>query len=246
MEKFVNMKIHAHIIAYNEEKILPFTLDYYSTICEKIFIYDNMSNDGSDEIYKQYPKLTVLKWESQNTLNDLYNSQIKSRCYKEFSKDADWVIVCDCDEFLYHPNLIKKLKEYDELGISLPRVNGYEMFSEEFPIYDGTLITEKIKHGSDIVPTLCKQIIFKPNVDLTYSVGAHSNKCPDCVSNYIAELKLLHYKYLNLEYVVNRYKVLNDRLSDLNKTYGWGHHYNENNAVSFFNQLKKTNKILID
>ena len=50
------MKIHAHILSWNEEKILPYTLDHYSNICEKIFVYDNMSNDSSDDIYKKYPK----------------------------------------------------------------------------------------------------------------------------------------------------------------------------------------------
>ena len=60
------MKIHAHILAWNEEKILPFTLDYYSNICNKIFIYDNMSTDGSDDIYKKYPKVELIKWDSNN------------------------------------------------------------------------------------------------------------------------------------------------------------------------------------
>jgi len=240
------MKIHVHIIAYNEKKILPFTLDYYSKICEKIFVHDNMSNDGSDEIYKQYQKVKVLKWESENSFNDIYNAQIKSNSYKKYSQDADWVIVCDCDELLYHSNLIEKLKEYDEQGITLPRVNGHEMFSEEFPIYDGKLITEKIKSGSDVKTSLSKQIIFKPNVNINYSVGAHSNRCNNCVSNYIPELKILHYKFLGLEYVVNRYKELNDRLSETNKTNGWGFHYNEEHAIKSFNDLKKTSKILID
>ena len=62
------MKIHAYIIAYNEEKLLPFTLDYYSTFCEKIFVYDNMSTDSSDNIYKKYPKVTVVKWDSNNEI----------------------------------------------------------------------------------------------------------------------------------------------------------------------------------
>ena len=47
------MKIHAYIIAYNEEKLLPFTLDSYSIFCEKIFVYDKYSTDSSDKIYKK-------------------------------------------------------------------------------------------------------------------------------------------------------------------------------------------------
>jgi glycosyltransferase involved in cell wall biosynthesis len=62
------MKIHVYIISYNEEKLLPFTLDYYSTFCEKIFVYDNYSTDSSDEIYKKYNKVEVIKWDSGNEI----------------------------------------------------------------------------------------------------------------------------------------------------------------------------------
>ena len=58
------MKIHAYIIAWNEEKILPFTLDHYSQFCEKIYVYDNMSTDGSDQIYEKYDKVVVKKWQT--------------------------------------------------------------------------------------------------------------------------------------------------------------------------------------
>ena len=71
------MKIHAYIISYNEEKLLPFTLDYYSTFCEKIFVYDNYSTDSSDNIYKNYSKVEVIKWDSGNEINELNYIKIK-------------------------------------------------------------------------------------------------------------------------------------------------------------------------
>jgi hypothetical protein len=105
------MKIHAYIIAYNEEKLLPFTLDYYSTFCEKIFVYDNYSTDSSDEIYKRYDKVIVNKFNSENSQNEIIQKTIKSEEYKKYSRDfdVDWVITIDFDEFVYHPNLIIKL-----------------------------------------------------------------------------------------------------------------------------------------
>jgi hypothetical protein len=154
------MKIHAHILAYNEEKILPFILDYYSNICEKIFIYDNMSTDSSDEIYKRYPKVTVIKWDSGNSFNDNINKDIKSNCYKQHSRDCDWVIVCDCDEILYHPNLINMLKYYKKIGVDIPEIDGRDMVSEQFPVYDGRLITEIVQIGSETYDAMCKNIIF--------------------------------------------------------------------------------------
>ena len=159
------MKIHAHILSWNEEKILPYTLDYYSQICEKIFIYDNMSDDGSDEIYKKYEKVEVIKWDSKNEINELNYINIKTQSYKERSRNqnVDWVIVCDCDEFLYHPNLMDKLSEYKSKGITVPKVSGHDMVSEVFPEYDGKLLTEKVKVGSQRYQPMCKNIKKRVN-----------------------------------------------------------------------------------
>ena len=145
----------------DNEKILPYTLDYYSNICEKIFIYDNMSTDNSDEIYKKYPKVKVIKWDSNNEINELNYTRIKSNGYKESRIDnVDWVIVCDCDEFLYHENLMVKLKEYKDKGITVPLIDGHDMVCENFPEYDGQLLTDKVKIGSDTYEPMCKNIIF--------------------------------------------------------------------------------------
>jgi hypothetical protein len=240
------MKIHAHILSWNEEKILPFTLDYYSTICEKIFIYDNMSSDSSDEIYKKYPKVEVIKWDSDNTFHDGMNAKIKSEEYRNRSRnqDVDWVIICDCDEILYHENLIEKLKEYKNNGITYPKVNGHDMFSDQFPQYDGTLITDIIKYGSDVYEPMSKQIIINPNVNITYGMGAHSSFCENCKTTESAELKLLHYKFIDFKYVLSRYRNANKRLSKFNKDNGFGSHYTDKNVIEYTNHLKK-NKIKV-
>jgi hypothetical protein len=54
---------------------------------------------------------------------------------------------------------------------------------------------------------------------------------------------LLHYKFLSKEYVSNRYDMLEKRLSDFNKSNGFGHHYNKENATrqfdKYFSERKK-------
>ena len=219
------MIIHAHIIAYNEEKILPFILDYYSKICDKIYIYDNMSTDSSDEIYKKYEKVIVIKCNSDNTFNDLINKEIKSNGYKQYSREADWVIVCDCDEILYHSKLLDKLTYYKENGITVPKVNGHDMVSETFPEYDGGLITTKVKTGSEVYAPFCKNIIFNPKLNVEFGIGGHSFKCDNATFSVSPELKLLHYKFLGVEYVENIYKARMERLSEFNKEHKFGEHY---------------------
>jgi hypothetical protein len=220
------MKIHAHILAYNEEKILPFTLDYYSNICEKIFVYDNMSTDSSDTIYVKYPKVTVIKWNSNDEINEFNYVNIKNNGYKKSREDkVDWVIVCDTDEILYHPRLLEKLEYYKENGITVPKINGHDMVSETFPEYDGVAITNKIKTGSEVYPPFCKNIIFNPKLDVSFGIGAHSFQAAGSVFSNSPELKLLHYKFLGVEYVENIYKARAERLSEFNKQNKLGEHY---------------------
>jgi hypothetical protein len=240
------MKIHAHIIAWNEEKILPFTLDYYSTICEKIFIYDNMSTDSSDEIYKRYPKVEVVKWDSGGEINEMNYVRIKSEEYKERSRNqgVDWVIVCDCDEFLYHPNLIDVLKIYKNEGVTVPLVSGHDMVSEKFPLYDGELITKKIKIGSERYEPMCKKIIFDPNINISYGIGAHSFSTTDGTFSKKEELKLLHYKFLGKDYVKTLYVERAKRLSNYNKQNKFGEHY-FNLPFKYMDEMIKKKNIVI-
>ena len=234
------MIIHAHILAFNEEKISPFTLDYYSRICEKIYIYDNMSTDSSDEIYAKYPKVEVNKWDSNGEINEMNYINIKSNAYKQFSRNADWVIVCDCDEILYHPRLLEKLQYYKDNGITVPKVNGHDMVSEKFPEYDGELITTKVKTGSEVYAPFCKNIVFNPKLDVQYGIGGHSFQANNAVYSNSPELKLLHYKFLSVEYVENIYKARAERLSQFNKDHKFGEHY-FNVPYDYMNKLLTEN-----
>lgn len=236
------MKIHSHILAWNEEKILPYTLDYYSTFCEKIFIYDNMSDDNSDEIYKRYPKVEVIKWDSNNEINEINYINLKTQSYKDRSRNqnVDWVIVCDCDEFLYHSNLIELLEEYKNKGITVPKVCGHDMVSEIFPEYDGKLLVDKVKVGSERYQPMCKNIIFNPDLDVNYGIGAHSFNCPNAVFSDEEDLKLLHYKFLGKDYVKKLYIDRAKRLSSFNKENKFGEHY-FNLPFNYMNEMIKNN-----
>jgi hypothetical protein len=236
------MKIHAHILAWNEEMILPFTLDYYSNFCEKIFVYDNMSDDSSDEIYKKYPKVEVIKWDSNGEINEINYINIKNNEYKNRSRNqnVDWVIVCDCDEFLYHENLLEKLKNYKDSGVTVPKISGHDMVSINFPEYDGELITNKIKIGSERYQPMCKNIVFNPQIDVNFGVGAHSFTTPNGVFSNKEELKLLHYKFLGKDYVKKLYVSRAKRLSNFNKENKFGEHY-FNLPFKYMDEMIKNN-----
>jgi hypothetical protein len=243
------MKIHTYIIAYNEEKIIPFTLDYYSQFSEKIFVFDNYSTDSSDLIYKKYPKVEVIKWNSDNEINETFYMNIKSNEYRRLSrgKNVDWIMMCDADEFIYHKNLINKLEEYKDRGINVVLTSGHEMASHEFPKYDGKLLPNIVKIGSDKMPNLSKNIIFSPELDMSFGVGAHTFNANGVIMSEKDEIKILHYKLLGKDYLIQNYNDRLLRLSDFNKSRSWGIHYSEvDKTLNFMEEILRKNTNVVD
>jgi hypothetical protein len=99
------------------------------------------------------------------------------------------------------------------------------MVSENFPTYDKVKLTEKIKVGSERYQPMCKNIIFDPNLDVNYGIGAHSFSSSNAVFSEEEELKLLHYKFLGKDYVKELYDARAKRLSNFNKMNKLGEHY---------------------
>ena len=233
------MKIHAHLTCWNEQPILPFTLAHYSSFCDKIFVYDQMSTDMSPFICTDFPGVDVTFWESKvekGKLNDNETRWIKHDSYIEHSRgEADWVILHDCDEFIYHPNIVEVLERYKREGVNYPIIQGCEMVSEEFPSYtENSQITDLIKTGVKHSPFpieeiytkengwgFSKPIVFNPDLEVLLSLGSHfivmaSSDTHKFVFSEEAEIKCLHYKYLSEEYVLGKYKNLRERLSSYN------------------------------
>jgi glycosyltransferase involved in cell wall biosynthesis len=216
--------IHAYILCWNEEEILPYTLNHYGKFCDRIFLLDNMSDDGSLTIAKGFANVTVMQWDSGGQIRDDLYIQLKSNVYKRSRGVADWVIVCDADEFLVG---YEELAELKSKNCSAPKIEGYQMTSRFFPRYraDMPQITAILKCGfRDNI--FDKQIVFNPELELTFGIGAHSFKVvgkQPIVST--SGLKLLHYKYLGADYLHAKNVRSEKRLSSFNKNSGAGKHY---------------------
>lgn len=229
------MKIWAYAICWNEEVMLPYYLKHYEKFCEKIIIYDNMSTDNSRNIIKNHPLCELRTYDTKNQIRDDIYLNIKNNCWKEAKGKADYVIVGDIDEFLYHKDLIGFLnKNKGKFTIFQPA--GFEMASLKFP------------HTKDQLYTVCKKglfhdnqskkIIFSPNAvtEMNWFAGCHHN--PKQIASgktwkyssedpYKSELKLLHFKYIDIDYVTKRHNELSKRLSEINRKRGWGFHYSK-------------------
>lgn len=219
------MKIHLITCCYNEEQLLPYFLKHYGQFCDLITFYDDNSTDKSLDIIRSFPNTEIIP---QNTgLTDKFDDNnvawIKNTAYRT-NRDYDWVIVVDIDEFLYHPDLLKKLEQYKKEGVTVPLTVGFDMYTKTFPTEDKQ-IYEIIKTGRP-AGNHSKKAIFNPkDLDINYTLGCHTaNPVGNVVYSLDNELKVLHYVYLSHKYMTEKRKKLFDRLCDSNKENGIGTH----------------------
>jgi FkbM family methyltransferase len=241
-------RISVYCLCWNEEKILPHFLNHYAKFSHKITIFDNESTDNSLNIINWFDKckINVITYNSNNTLNDFLYLDIKNNCWK--NDPSEYVIVCDLDEFLYTEDIFDYLYQNSEYDVFTP--TGYDMVSTTFPAYNIPITQQIIKGFFNI--DFCKSILFKPNrlLNINYLPGAHtSNPVGNniTIKNGDDNLKLLHYKRLSLDYMVNRIESLRNRMSDINFRTGSGLHYNQSSETiknDFNDALSKSNIII--
>ena len=179
------MKIHVYLLCYNEENIIESVLRYYSKICSRIFLMDNHSTDNTLTIAKKFDKVTVISWKSSTGMIDEQKYvNLKSQTFKQYSRAggehteeiADWVISCDMDEVLYHPDLINMLTRLKTKNVTCPETIGIEMVGENS--LDSTAsIVGQYKAGFHSVGH-CKNIIFTSNFNICYNCLLYTSPSP--------------------------------------------------------------------
>jgi glycosyltransferase involved in cell wall biosynthesis len=227
------MKIQVHILTYNEEDILPYTLRHYSQFATRIIVHDSFSTDRTREICKEYGA-EVRDWDTGGVLNDDLSRELKGTAW--IGTDADWVITADADELIYFPNgVTKTLEEYDRNNVHIVQPYGYEMYSENFPTGSGQIYDEVV-HGARDDRWYSKPILFAPKriTKLEFAPGAHQCHVTSKLGErYLIDNKnhkftvptcwLLHCKHLGpIARVGKKYDVQRTRLAEINVKQKWG------------------------
>lgn len=240
------MRLEAFILCFNESKMIEHTLNYYSKICDKITIIDNQSTDDSIAIVrKKFPDVIIEELNTNGEFREDIQINIRNNIWKQ--SNADFVIMADMDEFIVDEDIFSKLNIMKELNIAIPKVKGYNMFSENFPTNYKELIFDQVTNGFRD-QTFDKNIIFNPKLVKDMNFGPGSHMCKPVYKdgyevnvNHHIELKLLHFKYLGREYLYKKHSLYANRMSEVNKKHNYGFEYElgNNHIDKVFNTLNK-------
>lgn len=239
-----DVKVDVYVLCYNEEKLVPFMLDYWAEFATNVYVLNNMSTDSSIELLKKEKRFNIEVFEhsSSNTFNDNINMQLKNSVWKNSIGKADFVMVSDFDEVIYSENIMGDLRKLKNNGVTIWSHKTYDMITNEDPTYNGELLHEIVKTGIISDYHWGKDILFNPNkiVEINYCPGSH-NCSPIGEVKYSenSNICMFHFKYLTIDYVLDRYNMYQNRLSMINKQHGWGVQYSDSRdkIISDFNSM---------
>lgn len=220
--------VHAYFLCYNEATILPHLLKHYLSFCDKVCILDNFSTDNSVQIVNSFRNTEVLSYNSGNELRDDIYIQVKNTVWKRSIGIADYVIVGDADEFLYHKDIESYIQKASQNGITIFKPRGYHMVGDEdLDLGKNDNIFEKVTKGVK-TDVLNKMMMFDCNKikEINYSFGCHmANPVGEVKLLDDGELKMCHYKFLGMNDHLYKNNIRRQRLSEFNKQYGLGTYY---------------------
>ena len=229
--------IEAHVLTYNEERLIWHYISHHLQFCDRIYVYDNYSTDNTVSIAKTFGERVQVKYFGNRYLDDREYLKVKNNCWK--NSNADFVIVGDCDEFVYLDSIPQK-------GVDIIKLNWFDMVSD-LEAVQGIEIEEVVRHG-----------VFNPNgkvnmfntrlKEIGYTFGAHEINPQSNVTFSPIQGKLLHFKYIGgVESLISRHKMYEKRMSQFNRSHGMGVHYlwNEQQSREYYDNIKANVKIVI-
>ena len=217
--------VHLYALCWNEERLLPFFFRHYDPFVTRYFIYDHDSTDRSRKILKAHPHVTLGKFEVRG------DSYVSSACdfynhaWKQSRSRADWVVICNIDEHLDHSDFAALFDRVRKSGATILASEGFEMITASFPKETAPL-REQTRRGWRS-KELDKASIFNPKAirEINYGTGRHACNPQGCIVWAAERVRLLHYKYLGLDYVQQRIAELGTRRLAGDIRQDFGRHY---------------------
>lgn len=233
-------RIHVHAPCFNEELMLPYFLRHYS-FAERIFLYDNCSTDRTAAIADSDPRVTRTAIDTGGKYLESSLMEIKNHAWKSSRDSAEWVIVCDVDELLYHPDWPRLFADLADSRASIAKPAGYEMVASEFTPDDGqTPLTQVVRLG-DRDDFMAKPVLFDPRAisEIHYQPGCHV-ALPDGRVNWFCSphLKMLHYRKMGWGFYETRSRRNAARIIPDEVERGWhAHLLDERRERLWFDQI---------
>lgn len=213
-----------YVVTFQEELMIPYFIRHYRKNFPdcRIIVYDNHSTDATVKI-AEAAGCEVIPYDTGNKLDDMKYLEIKNHCWQ--GQKERWAMVVDCDELC--DITAEQLEKEERGGATMIRFDGINMVNHK-----NNLDVHNIVNGVKD-PMYSKSYLFdtKYVTEINYNPGCH--KCLPIGHIVKSDLTYLcyHYKYINADLMISRYKRNAQRMSQYGRSKGMGSHYWKNEST---------------
>lgn len=244
-------RVEVHIITYNEEVMLPFTIRHYRRMFGfdvPFIIHDNGSTDDTLRLASLAGingNVTVAPFSSEG-MNDTIHRHIKSEA--AINATADWVLCIDCDEECMID--LHDLDALDSRCVNAVHFSGYDIFDK----CSSPLEASKTPRGCGS-PGYSKPVLLRTGQfeTIEFGAGAHTmERLLPLPGKEVLwskdEFKLLHYKHWSPKWHLERSHELAKRQSTENLQRGYSTHFALPDSIheKWFNDHYAVSEPIID
>jgi len=177
-------------------------------ICEYVYIYDQNSDDGSKEIYKDYPKLIVIESEINNFKNEIIcKGKLLNKLLLE-QPDTEFILWLDGDSLLdknltdENCSLLKNICEHAKIN----EVDG--ILLEHYNLWRSDTYYRVDNRYHDLSHGVCA--IWRNNGKLNYQhiVGLHQPQYPNGIGKVMkVNFGIIHRGFATDYQIMTKYDV---------------------------------------
>ena len=228
------MRVEVYVMVNNEELLVPYIMRHYGRFAKVIFLESN-STDRTVDLGLSLGA-EIRKYDIPDEMDNLVMLEIKQSCWK--GSKADWVMVVDADEFIYHPDIVGVL-ERSKATVIHPTF--HNMFSEVFPTTKGQIYEEIYMGTPDGGMWWSKMNTFRPDqiTSMNYGIGAHTaNPQGNVIIDNDSGLRTLRMNFLSRQYIKNRYARNRKRHTkrDIDNKWGLQSFWSDEQIDNFFEE----------
>ena len=217
--------------AWNESLMLPYWFRHYRAMgADRLIVFfDTETNDGSDVMARQLG--AEVRPSPIIGLNDQEFVDWANEEYRKFRGQTEWLIWVDCDEMVYHSDLIGRLDYHMKLDHKILQMPVcWQMAYDKFPMTNGQIydeVTQGCPDGNRVVNGMArggKPVIIRPEVDIQWAAGKHWNFGEKPVMD--DEMLFMHFRCLGLDWLLSRNHRNWARINERNRKLNHGAHVN--------------------
>lgn len=217
----------------NEEDIIPFCIQYWKRITDKVVVFDNFSTDKSIELLSQHDWIEIRYFESDGQ-NDVIQKTLKEQAYLQYKNDYDIIIISDMDEVFYFDDFKASVEEMINGGYSCMMTSIFSLCEDSKPIYEEGKYLHQLCHKFYL-----QKMNHMPYFDKFSKISIFNTKLVDSINMSVGQ----HYVYTNpkdkmqvlhslggfcihidkgfgIDYKFKVRQKMNDNLSETNKKSG--------------------------